>query len=309
MRRTTVLLLSFALLLACGGAARAQDVVVKMAARQAGQAPDQAPQADVQKALEAARHLSIDLKAASSGMLGEVVAGAPYSALTTNESVQTLADGNRIVHKSAYNVARDGQGRVRREELADNGAVSSIMIMDPVANTSYVLDPTTRTARKASLLINKQVVVSRVQSTAGGAVVIDGINTIAVKPAEPLPLTFEFKTKAPSGGAVYSFGEATFVTASATAMEYRNESLGTQMMEGVAADGMRSVGTIPAGQMGNERPIEIVTEQWYSKDLKMTVMSRRADPRSGETIYRVSGIRRGEPDPSLFQVPADYTVK
>jgi predicted secreted hydrolase len=92
-------------------------------------------------------------------------------------------------------------------------------------------------------------------------------------------------------------------------MEYRNESLGTQVVEGVPAEGTRTVGTIPVGQIGNERPIEVTSEQWYSKELQMTLTSRRLDPRTGETTYRVSNLRRGEPDPLLFQVPADYTLK
>jgi len=309
MRRIPVIVLACALLPAFVGPASAQQVFYRTFQQEPGQTPDQARQA-VEKALDAARqHINVEFRAATSGMLGSVVTGAPYSAVTTNEDVQTLSDGNRIVHKSTYNVSRDGQGRVRREELNDSGAVVSVMIMDPVAGASYVLDPTTRTARKTSLLMDTKVIVSRIQTTPGGATVGEGAITLAVKPAEPLPHTFELQTKTTGGAGVYSFGDATFVMATSANMEYRNESLGTQVVEGVPAEGTRTVGTIPVGQIGNERPIEVTSEQWYSKELQMTLTSRRLDPRTGETTYRVSNLRRGEPDPLLFQVPADYTLK
>jgi hypothetical protein len=66
---------------------------------------------------------------------------------------------------------------------------------------------------------------------------------------------------------------------------------------------------IPAGQVGNERPITIISEQWRSPDLNVLVMTHHADPRTGESSYRLTNIVRAEPDPSLFIVPADYTVK
>ena len=66
--------------------------------------------------------------------------------------------------------------------------------------------------------------------------------------------------------------------------------------------------TIPAGQIGNELPINIVSERWFSPELKVLVMSRQSDPRFGETTYRLTNISRGEPAPDLFEVPADYQI-
>ena len=68
--------------------------------------------------------------------------------------------------------------------------------------------------------------------------------------------------------------------------EARTESLGKQNIEGVEAEGTRSTVTIPAGEIGNERAIEIVFERWYSPELQMVVMTRHYDPRFGETTYR-----------------------
>ena len=73
--------------------------------------------------------------------------------------------------------------------------------------------------------------------------------------------------------------------------------------------GTRSTFTIPAGQIGNERPIDIVSERWYSPELQTIVMTRNSDPRTGETIYKLTNIQRSEPMRSLFEVPADYTLK
>jgi hypothetical protein len=88
--------------------------------------------------------------------------------------------------------------------------------------------------------------------------------------------------------------------------DVRTEQLGTKEYEGVRAEGTRTVATLPAGAIGNVRPIEIVSERWYSPELRVVMFSRRADPRFGETIYRLTNITRAEPDASLFQVPSDY---
>jgi hypothetical protein len=86
------------------------------------------------------------------------------------------------------------------------------------------------------------------------------------------------------------------------------ESLGRQAMEGVPAEGRRTTMTIPAGQAGNDLPLHIVVENWYSPDLKTTVLSKHSDPRNGETVTRLTNISRGEPSHMLFEVPADYKV-
>ncbi len=87
------------------------------------------------------------------------------------------------------------------------------------------------------------------------------------------------------------------------------EQLGKQNIEGVEAEGTRTTVTIPAGDIGNERPIEIVSERWYSPELQLVVMTRHSDPRFGETTYKLTNINRTEPAKSLFEVPSDYTIK
>jgi TonB family protein len=92
-------------------------------------------------------------------------------------------------------------------------------------------------------------------------------------------------------------------------VESRTEQLGTQMVEGVAAEGTRQINTIPAGAIGNEGPIEIVSERWYSPELQMVILMKHVDPRYGESTQRLTNIDRSEPDASLFQVPDGYEVK
>ena len=91
--------------------------------------------------------------------------------------------------------------------------------------------------------------------------------------------------------------------------DVKTESLGSQSFDGVMADGKRVTETIAAGAIGNERPIDIVNETWYSAELQTVVMSKHSDPRTGDTVYQLTNIQRGEPAPSLFQVPSDYTVR
>ncbi|MEJ7607969.1 MAG: hypothetical protein WKF37_17300 [Bryobacteraceae bacterium] len=88
----------------------------------------------------------------------------------------------------------------------------------------------------------------------------------------------------------------------------RTEPLGKRTIEGLVAEGTRETLTIPAGEIGNERPIEIISERWQSEELQTLVMSRHNDPRMGETTYRLTGVRKGEPVKQLFEVPSDYTV-
>src|SRR6202022_4547219 len=58
-----------------------------------------------------------------------------------------------------------------------------------------------------------------------------------------------------------------------------SESLGPRDFDGVRAEGTRARPTIAAGFIGNEKPISLVSERWYSPDLHLVVMSSTSDPR------------------------------
>jgi len=207
-----------------------------------------------------------------------VVVGAPYSASAVTETVQTLADGNHIRHSTTSSLARDSQGRTRREQSLSGPASLAgaaplptlVFIQDPVAKTHYVLEPDTKIARTTS-------------ASATGATMSAPAGSYQMK--------------------VIQKGNA------AKGPDVKKESLGSQLVNGVRADGNRVTRTIAAGEMGNEKPIEVVTETWYSPELQAIVRSKTSDPRTGDTTFELQNIDRSEPAASLFTVPADYTVQ
>ncbi len=87
------------------------------------------------------------------------------------------------------------------------------------------------------------------------------------------------------------------------------DQLGKKVIEGVECTGSRTTVTLAAGTIGNERPIDTVTETWTSTELQTAVQTRRSDPRTGETSFKLTNVRRGEPLRTLFEVPADYKME
>jgi hypothetical protein len=247
----------------------------KLATAQVKRAQEQAKLAQEQRSV--AEELGRVAKAVTrlQAVGGVPVKNAPYSAEAVTESTQTLADGNRIVERSSSMLYRDSEGRERREETRSALAKlapgvempQTVFISDPVAGVGYTLYPARRTATK-----------------------VPGARGLS----SPVPLAVQKAETAAREAKASAFGQ----------VNSKSESLGTQMIEGVQAQGTRVTQTIPAGQIGNERPIEVVSETWYSPDLKMTVMTRHSDPRTGETTYRLSNIDRSEPAKSLFDPPA-----
>ena len=226
------------------------------------------------------------------------VQGAPYSGTITNESVQTLADGNRIVQSSTGSVARDSQGRTRQDatlpsigDLSAANAPRLVFIQDPLAQASYSLNLTDKTAHQ----------MPPMPPPPPGAPGPGGPDTFFLQvgpPGGPLPPPFP----GIAGGKVLMRTERVEKGQATT------EDLGSQTMEGLFVTGVRTTRTIPAGQIGNEKPISIVTEVWTSPDLKTVVYSKRSDPRTGERTFRLTNISRSEPDPSLFTVPSDFKI-
>jgi hypothetical protein len=88
----------------------------------------------------------------------------------------------------------------------------------------------------------------------------------------------------------------------------QHEKLGTMYIEGILANGVKITRTTPAGAAGNDQPIVVTSEVWSSPELNETLLNKTEDPQSGETIRKLTNIQRGEPDPSLFQVPPGFTV-
>jgi hypothetical protein len=88
----------------------------------------------------------------------------------------------------------------------------------------------------------------------------------------------------------------------------QRKSLGTKTIEGILVEGHRTIMTIPAGEVGNDRPISNVSESWFSPELNDIIELTSSDPRTGQTTTRLTNIDRNNPDPSLFLVPPDYEI-
>ena len=222
------------------------------------------------------------------------VKSAAYSATMNNESIQTLADGNRIVQTNTGTIVRDSQGRTRQDaalptigNLSAASAPHLVFIQDPVAGTSYTLNLTDKTAWKNP---TPPAGMSGPGAAVGSGTffVQTGSGVPPVPPPPMIALTKHLGTDEQH--------------------ESNTESLGSQTMEGIVVNGVRTTRTIPAGQVGNERPIGIVTEVWTSAELKTIFSSKRSDPRMGDQTFRLTNIVRSEPDPSLFTVPPDFKI-
>jgi hypothetical protein len=199
------------------------------------------------------------------------VTGAPFSAVEVVQTQEALTDGNTITRKYQTTIARDGQGRLRTEQVVTPPAGSTaqphtiVTILDYVGQSRYVLDSSTMTAYQAPLRIPPAGAGVRGPGSAG-----------TTRPNAPVVTT---------------------------------TSLPQQVVNGVLATGTQVVQTIAAGQIGNDKPIQISRQTWVAIDLKVPVQIRSSDPRFGTTVMDLTNIVQAEPNGSLFVVPAGYTVK
>jgi len=198
------------------------------------------------------------------------VTGAPYSAQAVTEHMQALPDGNTIHTTTTANVYRDSQGRTRREQ--EIGAVGPWAAQGTPHKVITIIDPVAGFIQ--TLNPDTQVARQMPFRAHGGAWA--GAGTGRQRPENP---------------------------------NVKTESLGTQVIGGVTAQGTRITRTIPAGQVGNQAPLVITIERWYSPDLQTDVMRKEANPQFGETTFQLTNIVRAEPDASLFQVPPNYTIQ
>lgn len=285
-------------------------------------------------------------------LIAEIAAGnektvknAPFSAEAVSESVQVLADGNRIVRNSTSKLYRNSEGRFRREIAGGSGNLlgtyfsygQGISILDPIAEKRLLLDTSDKIARISELRGGQGVTIAGTVSPGAKIVSKKELTDqhraeIEAKIAAAKELTTEQKqlvekkiavapstgavtlpalAASPSGAFAVTVGEggfAGFYPGQHVKYETRKEDLGTRDIEGVSAIGTRSITTIPEGAIGNERPIEITYERWYSKELELVVYSKHSDPRFGDQTYTLKNIVRSEPDPSLFSVPNGYRI-
>ena len=216
------------------------------------------------------------------------VTGAPYSAEEVFDAAQTLGNGTHITQKARITkVYRDSEGRTRTERPAFLGGDASdlppiVEIRDPVSGFRYILDVQNRIAHR----------FSPPQEIANDAV------------PPPTTATTVSAGAAPSATPKIS----TVVPAQENRLQVSTESLGSQVIEGVYAEGKKTTRIIPVGVMGNDRPLVSVFESWSSPDLKIDVLFKNSDPRMGESTMHLRNIERSEPNPALFRVPPEYKM-
>jgi hypothetical protein len=227
-------------------------------------------------------------EAGTDPMTGPVVTNAPYMADAVTTVTQVLGDGTRIEQSITARFYRDSAGRVRREQtvigLTAEPQTTVTITPEPGTGTAYALDANARTARRVGVgggLVWRSAAGDQLSVAINSWVAPAGLSTSAGAVRIPAPT--------PGSGPT-------------------EESLGTRQIEGVKATGRKSTTTIPAGQIGNDRPIVITDERWESPELKQIVRSLFHDPRTGDVEFQLTNINRREPPADLFQVPADYTV-
>jgi len=203
----------------------------------------------------------------------QTVTGAPYSAVEVRSTQQLLANGNVIQRQQPTNVFRDGQGRIRLEstrQLPNGQTETRVTISDPIAGVIHELDPANKISfDRPARFLNEAGANNRGQG--------------------------RFQGRAAGNARLEA--------------NVKRETLAAQTINGVIATGSRLTRTIPAGTIGNTLAIEVVQETWMSDDLKVPVMTKVSDPRTGTTVTQLTNVNRSEPDAALFQVPAGYTVK
>ncbi len=200
----------------------------------------------------------------------------PYIAIQKTTDVQVLADGNTITRTSETKEARDSQGRTMHQhalqEPSGGGPRYLTDVLDPVNHTNLHWDSTSK--QGFLFHMNQPVQTSSASHSTGTTQ-----QETAPKPPAPCRDVPGF------------------------------EELGTETIAGVSATGTRRTRVIPEGKEGNSKPLTIVDETWTSPELRLTVRQIHDDPRTGRHTLEVTELDRGEPDPALFQPPADYTIK
>ncbi len=220
------------------------------------------------------------------------VTGMPFTGTRETEHTQVLADGTHISQKNVTEtIYRDAEGRTRNEHgFIVPGARTEapplprmIIIMDPVAGYSYTLHAANKTAQRRAVIQR-----SWFSQTPAGQ---NNVQTGTVpENSSPAKVVIE-RSAAPSHRS-----------------QMNREPLGTKVINGLSVEGFRTTQTIAEGEQGNDRPMLIVTETWTSPELKEVIETTHTDPRNGTTVTRLTITDRNNPDPALFEIPADYQI-
>lgn len=215
----------------------------------------------------------------------------PYSAEVVTTQLQTLADGTHITQTTTtVKMFRDSSSRTRTERTMGvhqllNGSPPPVMITinDPVSGYSYTLDPAAKIARRMA--------TSKAPT---------GLGTPPAPPASFQP---------PPSSRLGAISTTQPAKDNPLRPQSKSEDLGTQTMEGLVVNGHRNTITYPVGAIGNDREIMVTNEIWTNPELRLMILQKSSDPRTGERVTKMQNLSRAEPDPALFMPPADYEIK
>jgi hypothetical protein len=265
------------------------------------------------------------------------VKNAPYSAQAVTERMQQLPDGNQIERRMRSVSYRDSAGRTRHEISNEKGELRTVTINDPVAGAVWILHPQNKVAQRAPSPAEIARITREARETARLHVERmrkEGRLPAMERPAEdrvsmnveredngrremvriiraPRAAGSEGAAMGPAApiGPMIAGAVSGALADTKWAAKAVSRDLGTREFDGVKAEGKLRSYEIPAGEVGNRNPIVVADETWYAPDLQVTVYSKHSDPRSGDYVYRLEGIKRAEPDAALFAVPSDYQVR
>jgi hypothetical protein len=205
------------------------------------------------------------------------VRGEPFTAERVVTSSQKLADGTSIEHRRSSLEARDSQGRTwSKYEMP-----SDPLRTGPKQYTVVFYDPDTRT-RSSWCTCSKYVTLTHF--------------------AEPRPQRPE-RDPGLEGMDVYLGPSPT------ERLKYHGEELPPQQIQGVITRGSKAVRTVPAGADGNDHELTTTILSWYSPELHLAMTTIIDDPIKGLTRLEFTNLKRVEPSPELFQIPAGYMVR
>ena len=218
------------------------------------------------------------------------VSGAPYSATQITERTETLADGTQVtIPAEQQTMYRDSAGRTRIDtDPHDCPSAPCLMtIVDPLAGFRYQINSNRKIAERVAIPLSRPPAID--PPVTSDMTVPDPVGVISTHPI--------------MDGAVRLIGAA------GNHCRTTSEFLGSQTIEGIAAEGGRVVTILEPGAAGNDEEIAVTHERWFSRELRLLVLRKLLDPRYGNTISKLKDISLVEPDPALFVPPSDYTIK
>lgn len=199
------------------------------------------------------------------------IPNAPFSAVVDVERSSVGRDGSIANSKTVREIARDGSGRIHNES---RDLVPVSYTKTPRIVRIHIYDPQTRVS--TYLDPNERTFWTETVS----------------HPPSAVPPTVRFGAQTGDGLPQSEFAQ--------------EEDLGTHQMEGLSVHGVRETQMIPAENGGTQGEIAITDEYWYSEDLRINLMVRHSDPRTGTVTMTVSEVARTEPDPAFFEIPRNY---